>query len=118
MFGNRRKDPCAYNRYSNFQYTIAKKILRSLNFKENEEVLDIGCGDGRITYEIAERINSGDVTGIDISPQMVEYATNNYSKDNITYKVYDALNLNSSSFLGNKFDLMVSFFVYLGYMIK
>ena len=37
-------------------------------------LLDVGCGDGRITAEIARRIPEADVVGLDPSPRMISIA--------------------------------------------
>ncbi|CVK21057.1 class I SAM-dependent methyltransferase [Sporomusa sphaeroides] len=41
----------------------------------NAEILDIGCGPGRYTLEFAKRAKQ--VTGLDISPNMLKHATEN-----------------------------------------
>lgn len=47
--------------------------------KGNEHVLDIGCGDGRITADISNFIPEGSIIGIDPSLPMLAWATKQYS---------------------------------------
>ena len=46
-------DASNYARRSALQETMAAQVLALLKFTGHERVLDIGCGDGRITAEIA-----------------------------------------------------------------
>ncbi|WP_162262749.1 class I SAM-dependent methyltransferase [Legionella jordanis] len=42
------------------------------------KVLDIGCGGGEITREMALRVSHGQVLGTDVSPQMVNLPSINW----------------------------------------
>ena len=54
---------------------LGEAALNKLDFNEEENVLDIGCGCGHTTLNIAERIGpSGNVTGLDISEPMLKRA--------------------------------------------
>ena len=54
---------------------LGEAALNKLNFNEEENVLDIGCGCGHTTLNIAKRIGpSGNVTGLDISEPMLKRA--------------------------------------------
>lgn len=54
---------------------IAEAVLRAGAFQPGERVLDIGCGSGATSLEIARRVGaSGAVVGVDISPQLLEVA--------------------------------------------
>ncbi|SDE82314.1 class I SAM-dependent methyltransferase [Sporomusa acidovorans] len=74
----------------------------------NAEVLDIGCGPGRYSIEFAHRAQR--VTGIDISPKMLEYAGENarrHKLDNILFKLspWETLNLEEFGWQ-EKYDLV------------
>ena len=56
-----------YYQRSALQKWLADKSLTGLDLGGSERVLDIGCGDGKITAEIAERLPSGSVVGVDPS---------------------------------------------------
>jgi SAM-dependent methyltransferase len=54
---------------------IAEAGLQAGAFQPSERVLDIGCGAGATSLEIARRVGAaGAVVGVDISPQMLEVA--------------------------------------------
>jgi 2-polyprenyl-3-methyl-5-hydroxy-6-metoxy-1,4-benzoquinol methylase len=64
-------------------------------------VLDIGCGNGFLTRDIAEKARS--VTGIDASKNNIELARKDFSRDNIKYICGDACQYD----FGEKFDVVV-----------
>ena len=54
-----------------------KQTLKKLSLKSGEHVLDIGCGVGFLSYEMAVKTgDSGKVIGIDKSPEMIRHAIN------------------------------------------
>lgn len=62
---------------------------------EGEHVIDVGCGAGSTTVELAARVGpTGRVTGLDISPTMIEGARAHAAErghDNIEFVVADAM---------------------------
>ena len=72
---------------------LGEAALNKLNFNEGENVLDIGCGCGHTTLNIAKRIEPlGNVTGLDISEPMLERAKESaveMSITNTTFKCVD-----------------------------
>ena len=68
-----------YAKDSSPQFLAAMKVLSHIKFKETDNVLDIGCGNGKVTWEVAKRVPSGTVIGIDPSVSMISYATNHYT---------------------------------------
>lgn len=59
------------------------------NVNENDTVLDIGCGNGALTYDLAKKAKK--VVGIDLSEKNISIAKRKYSRDNIEYIHGDAL---------------------------
>src|SRR3989338_7098077 len=76
-----------YKQHSDCQFTRGVSLLEKLDLKGAEHVLDVGCGDGRITAEIAKRVPNGSVLGIDASAGMIEEAKKNFgSVKNLSFQ--------------------------------
>jgi trans-aconitate methyltransferase len=69
-------NPADYALHSQGQERWARELLGLLNLQPSESVLDVGCGDGRMTFEIAKRARW--VVGIDSSQEMVAFASRNF----------------------------------------
>lgn len=69
------------------QKVVLPNLLRVLEIKKGDRVLDIGCGQGFFSREIDKF--GGEVEGIDISPELIKIAKSFQSK-NISYKVSSA----------------------------
>jgi trans-aconitate 2-methyltransferase len=67
-------DGSAYDRVAALQRWVADRSLAELHLQGDERVLDVGCGDGRVTAEVADRVPYGSVLGIDPSPGMLAAA--------------------------------------------
>ncbi len=71
-------DPNGYASHSDSQKEWAVELLGKLELKGDEHVLDIGCGDGKVTKLISERVPDGRVVGIDSSKDMIEFASSRF----------------------------------------
>ena len=65
-------DAEVYHRTSTAQFRNGMEVLERLPLQGDETVLDAGCGSGRLTAVIAERLPHGRVIACDGSPAMVE----------------------------------------------
>jgi trans-aconitate 2-methyltransferase len=63
-----------YARNSSQQQLWAQELLGKLNLRGHEHLLDVGCGDGKVTAEIAAHLPQGQVLGVDLSAEMVRLA--------------------------------------------
>jgi trans-aconitate 2-methyltransferase len=63
-----------YHEISSPQQAWGRRVLDRLPLAGHETVLDIGCGTGRLTEEIARRVPAGRVVGVDRSPAMLATA--------------------------------------------
>jgi len=63
-----------YASHSSAQLGWARELIARLDLCGSEDVLDIGCGEGKITAMLAELVVEGSVTGIDRSAEMVALA--------------------------------------------
>src|SRR5271166_601413 len=64
-------DPRLYNRFRAYRAEPFAMILRRLVIGPGESIVDLGCGSGENTVELARRAESGSVLGIDSSPAMI-----------------------------------------------
>jgi trans-aconitate 2-methyltransferase len=98
-------DPKGYKDNSAMQLSLAKEHLARLALKGNEKILDIGCGDGKITAEVARAVVDGYVVGIDSSSEMVSFSRESFSgQKNLRFELRDARELNFT----NEFDVVFS----------
>jgi trans-aconitate 2-methyltransferase len=67
-------DAAAYDRVSDPHFEWALEQLERLPLHGDEVVLDAGCGSGRVTALLAERVPGGRVYAVDLAPSMVEHA--------------------------------------------
>jgi trans-aconitate 2-methyltransferase len=74
-------DAVDYARNSTAQLGWARELIDKLDLSGSERVLDIGCGDGKVTAEIARIVTGGEVVGIDKSEDMVRFATASFPRD-------------------------------------
>ncbi|KAI0051060.1 S-adenosyl-L-methionine-dependent methyltransferase [Auriscalpium vulgare] len=67
----------AYRAAAPFVYSssFTAPILTSLNAQPGERIVDLGCGSGELTKEIADIVGpSGEVVGVDVSESMISKA--------------------------------------------
>ena len=96
-----------YASNSQNQFQWAQERLSKLKLGGSEAVLDIGCGDGKITAQIAKSLPNGKAVGIDSSPQMVNLAASSFPKEqypNLSFQLMDAKKLTFTS----EFDVVFS----------
>ena len=67
-------DASTYERVSDPQVAFARAVLDRLALRGDETVLDAGCGTGRVTRMLLERLPRGHVVAVDAAPSMVEHA--------------------------------------------
>src|SRR3954470_16411513 len=67
-------DGAAYQKLSEPQFRWGLAVLERLRLRGDETVLDVGCGSGRLTAELLERLPRGRVIAADASPSMLTQA--------------------------------------------
>lgn len=67
-------DARTYDRVADPMTRWGSAVLGRLPLRGDERVLDAGCGSGRVTEQLAERLPNGRVIALDGSPSMVEAA--------------------------------------------
>jgi trans-aconitate 2-methyltransferase len=100
-------DATDYQKNSEVQLTWGKELIAKLALHGNEYILDIGCGDGKVTAEIAAHLPDGKVVGIDSSSDMIDLACTTFPANNfpnLSFAQMDAMELTFS----NEFDIIFS----------
>ncbi len=92
-----------YEKASAHQREWGEKLISELNLIGTEHILDLGCGDGTITAELANLVPKGRVIGIDASHGMIDTAIQKL-KPNLRFVLMDINNLNFT----NEFDIVFS----------
>jgi len=98
-----------YHVHSTAQKSAANLLLQSMQLEGREHVLDVGCGDGKITAQIAKSLTTGTVLGIDTSQKMVEFAEKTFPRNkfpNLFFLTQDARSFRYNE----KFDTVFSSF--------
>jgi trans-aconitate 2-methyltransferase len=93
----------AYKQSSTHQKEWGNKIISGFHFKGNEHVLDLGCGDGVLTAQLAELVPQGLVLGIDSSRGMIDVACK-LKRQNLSFELQDINSLDCRE----QFDLIFS----------
>lgn len=78
------------------QHHFSKEMLTKyyFQFKARDHWLDIGCGDGSFTLEIAKEIPDGKILAIDPSQSMIDFANQQKIKpNNVTFRRMDAMDI-------------------------
>jgi trans-aconitate 2-methyltransferase len=68
----REWNAASYDRVSDPQLAMARDVIDRLDLRGDERVLDAGCGSGRVTEVLLERVPNGHVVAVDGSEAMVE----------------------------------------------
>jgi trans-aconitate 2-methyltransferase len=103
---NDRWDAQHYKQHSQTQQMLGMDAIAKIDFRGDECVLDVGCGDGRITAAIAKKVSHGSVLGIDASKNMITEAQKSFGDvKNLTFQCIDSVKFSSDK----KFDVVVSF---------
>ncbi|MDC0200627.1 cyclopropane-fatty-acyl-phospholipid synthase family protein, partial [Candidatus Pelagibacter sp.] len=106
----KRQYSCAYFKNENDTLEVAQNnkidhIIKKLNLKPNQRVLDIGCGWGTLALDIAKK-SQCEVVGITLSENQLEYAQQKTKEMNLENQV--EFRLEDYRQLNEKFDRVVS----------
>ena len=92
--GPREWDAKTYDQISEPQYQWGLEVLNRLDPQPNESIIDAGCGSGRVTEKLLDRLANGRVVGVDGSAEMIKVAGEKFAGDDrVTLIISDLLDL-------------------------
>jgi len=104
-----------------------RRVLRQYGLTRRSEVLEVGCGVGRLARELAQIIDEGSYTGFDIAPAAVQWLETNYASK-LAHFAFDLVEVTSDRYQidsptaaahfhfpypSDRFDLVCSFAVFM-----
>jgi len=89
------------------QHSWARELIAKLNLRGNEHILDVGCGDGKVTAELARAVPRGSVVGMDASAEMIGFAKKSFPQSEISNLKFQITDARKISFK-HQFDLVFS----------
>jgi trans-aconitate 2-methyltransferase len=102
-----RWDADDYRRHSTAQQAWARELIAKLDLAGDEHVLDVGCGDGKVTAELVELLPRGAIVGVDSSPEMIGFARQAFPPERyprLRFELMDARDLHFQE----EFDVVFS----------
>ena len=85
-------DPKQYHKFQAERSAPFFDLLALVQVRPNLRVVDLGCGTGELTHQLAEALPNSEVTGIDASSQMLEKARS-YSTERLHFEQGDQVQL-------------------------
>tara|TARA_B100000287_G_scaffold162630_1_gene153380 strand:- start:48 stop:893 length:846 start_codon:yes stop_codon:yes gene_type:complete len=89
---------------------LGEKALSKLDLKSDSEVLDIGCGCGATTLDIAKKVSEGKVTGLDISVPMLNQAKSEATAQGLTNVDFKVVDVQADQLANEQYDYVYSRF--------
>ena len=85
-----------------------RKQIERMDIREGERILDVGCGTGSLTLLAKMAAGpSGEVTGIDLAPKMIENARKKAARADLDIRFQEA-SVDDLPFPDGHFDLVIS----------
>ena len=75
---------------------IVDNIKKKLNLNKQDQVIDLGCGNGDVTIQIAKLVKS--VHGYDLTPELIKMAKKHNTLENVTYTTQNITTIDFSRF--------------------
>ncbi len=75
-----------YDNHSGTQYKQGNYLIKLVDPIDNSNILDVGCGNGKTTIELALKCQNSVIDAIDVSPSQIEIAIQNYNNNTTTHK--------------------------------
>ena len=87
-------DPNLYHKFQSERAAPFYDLLALVDVRPNLKVVDLGCGLGELTRQLADKLPDSDVTGLDSSPQMLDAArAASYARPGLVFEQGDQATL-------------------------
>lgn len=96
-----------YAQHSRSQFDWAQELIAKLGLGGGEALLDLGCGDGRVTATLAARLPAGRVVGVDRSLAMLALARQRFPPAQLPHLHFAQMDAAQLGFAGC-FDVVFS----------
>lgn len=84
-----------------------KATLKHLHkLSSPNSILDVGCGGGSFTIELAKQFPKAQIVGIDISNEAITFARKRLQQANVENVLFEVLSSHQLSYLPNSFDIV------------
>jgi len=94
-----------YDQYAHVQKIMGNTLVKSIDRTQPvNNILEIGCGTGYVTRQLAETYPNATITAVDIASGMIEVARQSLDSDKVTFICADAETMD----FDNSYDLIVS----------
>ena len=107
-----KKDHWSTEKYKNaagFVPQLTKKVVDYLSPQPDDNILDIGCGDGQLTAIIAKSLSSdGHILGLDASQSFISSARQDNAAHNCSYELQDCTHLGQNATANSCWDKVFS----------
>ncbi|WP_344428850.1 class I SAM-dependent methyltransferase [Amycolatopsis minnesotensis] len=88
---------------------FAKQLLADVGIESGDRVLDAGCGRGAALFAAAERVgDEGSVTGIDLSPRMIELTEQEIDRRGLTNAVAAVMDAQEPALPAASYDVVLA----------
>jgi len=96
-----------YAEHSSEQLRWAEQLIAKMRLRGNEALLDIGCGDGKVSAHLASCLPEGSVFAVDSSQEMTDLAARRYPRASFPNLSFQKQDVRTLAF-ENRFDTVFS----------
>jgi len=97
-------------RYESVGPAFWDALAAAINIQPHDDVLDLGCGTGRSTRDVARLAKAGSVLGVDLSRRMLDRARATAQTEGLTNVRFQHADAQVHPFERNAFDVVISNF--------
>lgn len=93
----------------------AKEMVKSLNYKSNLNILDLSCGTGSVSIELASSFSNSKIEATDIASSMLKVAESKALQNGITNISFSKADVENLKYSKNSFDIITCGFALFFY---